>query len=203
LTRAKPWASVRFGPVSEHLTLKDMIRGSGCTPRTVRYYERQGLLRARRSPGGHRLFPRSELERLNFIISLREAGWALDEVTSFLAARDAADDDRAACAGLEVQLADQVRRLERKIAVLQRLRDDLAGTAELLPVCHECTETRPAVECHSCERVPALDALPRSFRLIWRASELDAADSPFDEARADGHDDEPADVPTPSETQSR
>jgi DNA-binding transcriptional MerR regulator len=173
-----------------HLTLKDMIRGSGCTPRTVRYYERQGLLRARRSPGGHRLFPRSELERLNFIISLREAGWALEEVTSFLGVRDAANDDKAACSTLELQLAEHVHRLERKISLLQRLRDDLAGTAQLLPVCHECTETRTDVQCQTCERVPGIEALPRAFRLIWRATELDADDAGFDEVAADGHEDE-------------
>jgi DNA-binding transcriptional MerR regulator len=188
--------------MSSHLTLKDMIRGSGCTPRTVRYYERQGLLRARRSPGGHRLFPPSELERLNFIISLREAGWALEEVTAFLGVRDAADDDGAACSELEGQLAEHVRRIDRKIAVLQRLRDDLAGTAELMPVCHECTATRPAVECQSCDRVPAIDALPRAFRLIWRATELDP-EGPFDEAAADGHDDEPEPASPAAGSQNR
>jgi DNA-binding transcriptional MerR regulator len=180
--------------VSDHLTLKDMIRGSGCTPRTVRYYERQGLLRAQRSPGGHRLFAPCELERLNFIISLREAGWAFEEFTTFLAARDAAQSDRAACASLEVQIGEHVRRLERKIAVLQHLRDDLAGTAQLLPVCHECTEVRPEVECHTCERVPALESLPRAFRLIWRAAELGGRIDPFDEVQADGSDPEPDDA---------
>ena len=195
--------------VSDHLTLKDMIRGSGCTPRTVRYYERQGLLRAQRSPGGHRLFPKCELERLNFIISLREAGWALEEVTTLLAARDAANSDRSACAELEVQLVDHVQRLERKIAVLQQLRDDLSDTAQLLPVCHDCTEVRPTVECARCERVPALESLPRAFRLIWRAAELDARVAPFDEVGADGdeigadgHEDDRSEIPSPTGSQS-
>ena len=37
------------------LTLKDMTAGSGCTPRTVRYYEREGLLQAARSSGDYTL----------------------------------------------------------------------------------------------------------------------------------------------------
>lgn len=191
LTRAGPWASVTLEHVADrYLTLKDMIRGSGCTPRTVRYYERQGLLRAQRSAGGHRLFAHSELERLSFIISLREAGWSLDEVTAFLDARELAETDKAAAEALEMQLAEQVGRLERKIHVLERLRADLQGTAQLLPVCLECTEVSPEVECQKCARVPSLGDLPRSFRLIWRARELDAGGAAFDEVHSDGGDED-------------
>lgn len=167
------------------LTLKDMTRGSGCTPRTVRYYERQGLLRALRSSGGHRQFAQSELERLNFIISLREAGWSLEDVTEFLALRNAAQTDGRAVAGFQATLDTQVERLDRKIAILQRLRDELAQTAHVVRVCNECTSLQARVECKACARVPALGQLPRPFRLIWRARELDGA-SRYDEQRADG-----------------
>jgi DNA-binding transcriptional MerR regulator len=161
-----------------------MTEGSGCTPRTVRYYEREGLLRAQRSAGGHRLFAASELERLNFIISLREAGWSLDEVTQLLGIRDAADSDARASGELEALVARHVQRLDRKIEVLRRLRDDLHNTAQLLPVCRECTTVQEVVECEACERVPTLDRLPRAFRLIWRARELAGAQV-YDEQAAD------------------
>src|SRR5438270_171734 len=46
-----------------HLTLKDMVRGVNTTPRAVRFYEEQRLIRtAGRSPGGHRYFHPEELE---------------------------------------------------------------------------------------------------------------------------------------------
>lgn len=164
------------------LTLRDMTQASGCTPRTVRYYERQGLLRAARSAGGHRLFAGVELERLHFIISLREAGWSLEEVEQLFSVRDPVGTDRQACARLDVMLAEQVERLERKIAVLQRLRDDLTGTQSLLAVCSDCTEKQASVDCQACERMPPLGDLPRGFRLAWRAR----AGTPFDEHDADG-----------------
>ena len=170
------------------LTLRDMTQASGCTPRTVRYYERQGLLRAARSAGGHRLFARAELERLQFIISLREAGWSLEEVEALLSVRDAAGDDQGACARLDAMLADHVARLEKKIEVLTRLRDDLTGTHSLLAVCTQCTESRATVDCEACDRMPALDRLPRGFRLAWRAR----AGTPFDEHDADGGEDSDA-----------
>lgn len=173
-------AHVARRPVMKHLTLKDMIEGSGCTARTVRYYEREGLLRAERTSGGHRLFATGELERLRFIICLREAGWTLEEVTEFLAVRESADADTQACARLEAMLEHHVARLERKIAVLIKLREDLGQTRTLLPVCQQCTTTSATVECSQCGRVPELARLPHAFRLVWRARELaDAA--PFDE----------------------
>jgi len=168
--------------VSKALTLRDMTQASGCTPRTVRYYERQGLLRAARSAGGHRLFARAELERLLFIISLREAGWSLEEVEALLSVRDAAASDQGACSRLDAMLAEHVARLEKKITVLERLRDDLTGTQNLLAVCTECTEARPEVDCEACERMPPLRELPRGFRLAWRARTA----TPFDERDADG-----------------
>lgn len=169
------------------LTLKDMTDGSGCTPRTVRYYEREGLLRALRSAGGHRLFAASELERLNFIISLREAGWSLEDVTALLGIRDASSSDSLASGELQSIIATQVERLDRKIELLNRLRDDLQNTAQLLPVCRECTTVQDVVECGTCDRVPTLDRLPRAFRVIWRARELPGADI-YDERAADGDD---------------
>jgi len=170
--------------MAKQLTLKDMIDGSGCTARTVRYYEREGLLRAARTSGGHRLFTAGELERLRFIICLREAGWTLEEVTEFLGVREEARADAQACAKLEVLLGEHIARLDRKIAVLLRLREDLGQTQQLLPVCQECTVAQPTVECDACGRVPELSQLPRAFRLTWRAREIDDAPR-FDEPAAD------------------
>lgn len=167
-----------------YLTLKDMTRGGGCTPRTVRYYERQGLLRAARSAGGHRLFAAAELERLNFVVALREAGWALEEIVELLGARDAAPNDHAAAEHLGALLGAHIERLEKKLALLARLREDLRDTHHALQVCNDCTKVHDEVSCEGCERLPGLMTLPRGFRLTWRARELDGP--PFDEADAVG-----------------
>lgn len=179
------------------LTLKGMTDGSGCTARTVRYYEREGLLRATRTSGGHRLFAPVELERLRFIIQLREAGWALDEVTEFLSVRDRPASDLEAWTRFDRLLALQIERLERKIEVLTQLRADLGQTAALLPVCRACVHQQGAAhgagcqtECQQCDRMPPVGALPSSFRLSWRAREL--ADAAFDEPGADALGDEAA-----------
>ena len=162
-----------------------MTGGSGCTPRTVRYYERQGLLRAARSAGGHRLFDEAELERLNFIVGLREAGWSLEEVQAVLQVRDDAEHDHEAVSKLDRLLSSHIERLEAKIALLSELRADLGRTLALLSVCGECTSKAERIECDTCERVPPRAALPRGFRLAWRSRDRIGL-PPFDDAAGDG-----------------
>ncbi len=160
-----------------------MTDGAGCTPRTVRYYERQGLLRADRTAGGHRQFAPTELERLGFVIALREAGWSLDDVTTLLGLRDAAPSDAEASASLRTMLDEHIAALQLKLALLERLRDEFGETADLLAVCGTCTSVQTRVSCEGCDRLPELGALPRPFRQIWRTRELDR--SLYDEALAD------------------
>lgn len=177
------------------LTLKDMIGGSGCTARTVRYYERQGLLRAARTSGGHRLFSPAELDRLNFIIALREAGWSLEEIATLLGARDTAATDREALQGLERTLDLQIQQLTHKLDALNRLQADLKETRQTLAVCRTCTaECAKVDDCHACPRLPRLPALPHGFRLTWRGEEA-RVDGPADNGRSlRVHMGEPVDV---------
>src|SRR5690348_9179110 len=61
------------------LTTGEMARLSNSTLRTVRFYEEEGILRpARRTEGGHRLFERTELDRLMLVTDMRMAGLSLD-----------------------------------------------------------------------------------------------------------------------------
>ncbi|WAS92876.1 MerR family transcriptional regulator [Nannocystis punicea] len=151
------------------LSLKDMLAGSGCTPRTVRFYEREGLLRATRTRGGHRAFSPEELDRLNFIVALREAGWSLEEIAELLAVRGTAASDREACRRIDQTLHARLGELERKLDLLTRLRSDLEGTRKALAVCSECTQESPdRARCLGCTRLPEPAELPRGFRLTWR-----------------------------------
>lgn len=137
-------------------------------PRTVRYYERQGLLNASRSSGGHRLFDPEELDRLNFIISLREAGWSLEEITALLSIRSRANGDRDACRELNAEISTHIERLQQKIAILSKLQENLQETRRFLTICSECTgDGRPALGCETCDRLPEVQ--PTGFRLTWIA----------------------------------
>jgi MerR family transcriptional regulator, redox-sensitive transcriptional activator SoxR len=67
------------------LTVGEVARRSGFAPSALRYYEREGLIRADRSDGGQRRYQRLALRRLAFIRAARHVGLTLDEVREVLA----------------------------------------------------------------------------------------------------------------------
>src|SRR4029079_7637441 len=73
------------------LRINEVAAETGLTTRTIRYYEEVGLLEpAARSDGDYRLYDDSDLERLQFIRSLRDdAGFSLAQIGQLL------EDDQA------------------------------------------------------------------------------------------------------------
>jgi DNA-binding transcriptional MerR regulator len=71
--------------VAETLTIHEAAETTGWSPRMLRYIERTGLVEARRSPSGYRLFGPEELQRLRtlrellqrFEVGLSDVGFAL------------------------------------------------------------------------------------------------------------------------------
>jgi DNA-binding transcriptional MerR regulator len=68
------------------LRINEVAADTGLTTRTIRYYEEIGLLEpAARSDGDYRLYDASDLDRLQFIRSLRDdAGFSLSQIRQLL-----------------------------------------------------------------------------------------------------------------------
>jgi DNA-binding transcriptional MerR regulator len=68
------------------LRIQEVAAQVGATPRSVRYWEEQGLLTpAARSDGDYRLYDTTDVERLRFIKGLRDdAGFSLAEIAQLL-----------------------------------------------------------------------------------------------------------------------
>jgi MerR family transcriptional regulator, redox-sensitive transcriptional activator SoxR len=66
------------------LTVGQVASRSGVAPSAVRYYEREGLIRAERNAGGHRRFDPDVLRRLAFIRAARHVGLGLEEIRDAL-----------------------------------------------------------------------------------------------------------------------
>src|SRR5689334_10941442 len=58
---------------------------TGVTVRALHYYDRLGLLRPNRSPGGFRTYAASDLERVETIIALKYIGLPLKDIRNLLA----------------------------------------------------------------------------------------------------------------------
>lgn len=107
------------------LTIGALAERTGVAPSALRFYEAEGLLRADRSGGGQRRYPRSALRRVSFIRVAQQVGLRLDEIREALASLP---DGRTPTEADWSRLSASWRpRLDERIAVLERLRDRLDG----------------------------------------------------------------------------
>jgi MerR family mercuric resistance operon transcriptional regulator len=156
------------GPSQRWLTTGEMARLSRTTLRTVRFYEAEGLIASReREDGSHRQFPYEELQKLQIISDLREAGLSLQEVKTLIALKGSCATAREAAGAMSSTLCDQVRELERRIATMQRVRDELGAMVEMLRVCHGCTHPDFPSRCRGCDQVDDA-AADRATQLLWK-----------------------------------
>jgi DNA-binding transcriptional MerR regulator len=114
----------------ELISIGRLAADSGVSSRTIRYYEELGILpEPPRTAGGTRKYPRHYRFYVEGALALKEVGFSLDEIK--LLGRMALDrpmDERQRAEAAEM-LAGRTRSLERKIAVLSRLRDVLNAQA--------------------------------------------------------------------------
>lgn len=110
---------------SARLTIGELARRSGLATSALRFYEREGLIRAERSSGRQRRYPRSTLRRVAFIRAAQEVGLSLDKIRAALTSLpDARTPNKADWA----RLGRTFRRdLDERLAHLTRLRDKLTA----------------------------------------------------------------------------
>lgn len=109
-----------------------LAQATGLTRDTLRFYERQGLLKARRRANGYRDYPPEAVEWLSYIRTAQRLGFSLQEIAANLEdVERAADPD----AYLQELLRDKLRGIEARIDELQALRGVLqARLGEACPL---------------------------------------------------------------------
>jgi DNA-binding transcriptional MerR regulator len=150
------------------LSLKEMVRRSGNTPRTIRFYEEIGLIRPfGRTPGGHRLYHAAELEKLQLVSDLREAGLSLEEIKTMLDLKAEIGDARRCSVEVTKLLNTKIDELKRRLGVLLRLKEEFSDTVDVLQAaCAECKHPPGQELCQACTDVNH-QSLPRTFRWLW------------------------------------
>src|SRR5580765_7205296 len=107
------------------LTIGEVAVRSGMATSALRYYEREGLVRAARSEGGQRRYEREVLRRIAFIRVAQRVGLTLAEIRDAMAELP---DERTPTVADWARLSRAWRaRLGAQIELLERLRDDLTS----------------------------------------------------------------------------
>ncbi|MEU7860670.1 MerR family transcriptional regulator [Nonomuraea sp. NPDC049141] len=109
------------------MRIGELAQRTGVSERSLRYYEQQGLLTAERTPGGHRDFPDSAVDRVIRIQELFAAGLHSEKIARLLPCMRDADGrpSEIATPRLVTDLAAERDRINRMITDLIRSRDVL------------------------------------------------------------------------------
>jgi DNA-binding transcriptional MerR regulator len=100
-----------IGEVSKKLDLN---------PRTIRYYERIGLLpRASRADSGYRLYGNDTVSRLEFILKAKELGLKLEEIKEIIAIHDRGE---VPCPCTTEFLKKKISEIDEKVNALSDLK---------------------------------------------------------------------------------
>lgn len=102
-----------------------VARRMGLTIKTLRYYEKRGLLRPRRTAKGWRVYDEAEVEKLAQIAAFKAMGFDLSQIAVLL---DAGPDAvAAALVQQELDLGAQIEDLRRAIERVREAREDAAN----------------------------------------------------------------------------
>ena len=101
----------------------ELARSAGVSADTVRYYERNGLLRsAPRSASGYRLFPYDALNRVHLIRSALGMGFSVRELADVFRERERGG---APCQRVRKPVAEKLVALEAQLRELRSWRNEL------------------------------------------------------------------------------
>jgi DNA-binding transcriptional MerR regulator len=107
-----------------------LAKQSGLGVETVRFYEKQGLLKAERSASGYRHFGADAPARLRFVPRAKSLGFTLDEIRDLLGLRL---DPGATKQDVRQRTRSKLEEIEKKAAQLEAMKRALQG---LLDCCH-------------------------------------------------------------------
>ncbi|WP_424933280.1 MerR family transcriptional regulator [Amaricoccus macauensis] len=120
--------------MEELYSITHISRELGVTPRTIRYYEEQGLIAPQRA-GATRVFTQRDRGRLILILRGKRLGFSLKDIQEYLDLYDADPTQHAQTNVLLTKVRQRIRELEDQLSsvntALEELREieDLAADA--------------------------------------------------------------------------
>ena len=105
------------------LTIGQMSKATGVKPVTIRFYEKNGLLKTpSRWDNNYRAYGQDDLDRLSFIRRARKLGFSLEQIAALLTLSDSKGQD---CSSVDRIAREHLSEVERQLADLNALRREL------------------------------------------------------------------------------
>jgi len=130
------------------LTIGKVAEKALVTTDTIRFYEREGLVRpVGKTESGYRLYTEETVRRLAFIKHAQECGFSLTEIRGLLELRS---DDAACCDDVFKLAVEKKLQLETKIKALKAMSQALSALIEI------CSHDKKSLD--ECPILGALEA---------------------------------------------
>jgi DNA-binding transcriptional MerR regulator len=108
---------IRLTQSSSTFAISDLAREFGITPRTIRFWEDQGILSPERE-GSKRVFTRRDRARLKMALRGKRLGLSLAEIKDLIGMYNSTDDETP-------QLLECLRVMSSRRAALEQQREDI------------------------------------------------------------------------------
>lgn len=110
----------------DDMQIGDLAQATGISRDTLRYYEKRGLLRARRGDNGYRDYAPEAVDWLRYIRTAQALGFTLQEIEADLPLLAANIAGQPTAAALRAVLQAKLTEIDRRIDGLHALREALA-----------------------------------------------------------------------------
>ena len=110
------------------MTIGELAKATGLNPKTIRFYEAGGLLRApARTSSGYRLYNATDVTRLQFILKAKRLGLSLEEVGGILRLHDRSEPT---CVHVRSLIDEKLAQVDRVLKDLREFRAEIVGLRE-------------------------------------------------------------------------
>jgi DNA-binding transcriptional MerR regulator len=130
----------------------ELAKNLGTTADTVRYYTRQKLLNPKKSENGYKLYSEKDKSRLKFILSARQLGFTVLDITEIL---KEADYGKTACPIVREIIKTRLAETEKQFQAMLTLRNKMISALSQWQEKEDKAPT-PHMVCHLIEQFEML-----------------------------------------------
>lgn len=149
----------------ELFKIGDTTRILGVTPRTLRFYEEEGLVEPIRTPKGTRLYAKEDIERLQVVQLMTATGIPLQEIKALARIRSNSKTGDQASQTILSALEDMREMVVEKVRIYQRLLKELDEAGKKSSECAGCARPPTPGNCIECVDVRGVNR-PFIMRLL-------------------------------------
>jgi DNA-binding transcriptional MerR regulator len=143
--------------MGDGILIGEICRRTGCTPRTIRHYEAEGLLSLfSTTPGGRKLYEEEAVLKVHTAQVFKRIGYSIKDIRSILSLTVSENTkDRKVTRKLRKTLSSSLSQIRNEIDLLTAAQGKIAGLLEKTKNCEGCS----APDCAPCGKLKALRTL--------------------------------------------